>query len=80
MYLLAFILFYGCKMFIYLAILTGSSISISITYILFLTEMQKRQILLSEAYLFVKYIKLLSSYMRFRMVEAVLTTTIGFIN
>jgi hypothetical protein len=34
--------------YIYLAILTGSSISISITYIVFVTKMQKRQIPLEE--------------------------------
>jgi hypothetical protein len=66
--------------FSYLAINTGSSISISITYIVFLTEIQKRQILFSGTYLFVVCIEILSSYMRFGMFEAVLTTTIGFIN
>ena len=45
MYLLAFILFYGCKMFIYLAINTTWSQFLLITYIVFLTKMQKRQTL-----------------------------------
>ena len=66
--------------FSYLAINTGSSISISITYIVFLTEIQKRQILFSGTYLFVVCAEILSSYMRFGMFGAVLTTTIGFIN
>jgi hypothetical protein len=66
--------------FSYLAINTGSSISISITYIVFLTEIQKRQILFSGTYLFVVCAEILNSYVRFGMFEAVLTTTIGFIN
>ena len=43
---------YRASGFVHLAINTGLSISISITYILFLTKMQKRQTLEKEFALF----------------------------